>query len=237
VEKRKNRGIRAEVEVVASAMRTAAEFNHLYASPDPWQISRSRFRDRVMRRSIAPFVAGKSVLELGCGEGHLSEVVFCGAREIKGVDISEVAIARASALNLPNARFQNSDFLSVSFRDYDVIAAIECLYYLTADEQDAFFAKALSEHAGKILILSAPIIGSNQHRRYFTHSDLMATFKRYGVELIESHNLNVYRQTPRAPAIIRNAAAALVRLPLGDRLLDLVPEGLIYQRLYIIRMM
>jgi hypothetical protein len=44
-------------------MRTKEEFNQLYASPDPW--------GRALARCVRPFVANKTVLELGCGEGHL----------------------------------------------------------------------------------------------------------------------------------------------------------------------
>ena len=106
-------------------MRTAADFNLYYATPDPWHISHAQFRDKVLRRRLKPFVRDKSVLELGCGEGHLTHAVFGKARSIVGIDISDVAIARAKSLNLPNARFESGDFLKVSFEGYDVIAALE----------------------------------------------------------------------------------------------------------------
>ena len=57
-------------------MRTAADFNLYYAAPDPWHISHARFRDKVLRRCLKPFIRKKSVLELGCGEGHLTQTVF-----------------------------------------------------------------------------------------------------------------------------------------------------------------
>jgi cyclopropane fatty-acyl-phospholipid synthase-like methyltransferase len=213
-------------------MRTATDFNTFYATPDPWQISRASFRDKVLRQLVTKLVAGKSVLELGCGEGHLTQAIFGGAARVTGIDLSGVAIDRARARAIPNATFMAADFLSVPFKGFDVIAAIECLYYLTPEDQVAFFEKAAREHRGKLLILSGPIIGRNEHRKYFTHSDLLETFKRHGAELVEHHNLNVYRRGTAA-----NVAAVLVRLPFGDRLLDLLPESLIYQRCYIIRMM
>src|SRR5450432_429386 len=110
-------------------MRTAADFNQFYAAEhDPWHISRARFRDKGLRRSISKFVIGKSVLELGCGEGHLTQSIFSETRMVTGVDIREIAIERAKARNIQNARFENSDFLKISFDGYDVITAIECLY-------------------------------------------------------------------------------------------------------------
>ena len=84
-------------------MRTAEDFNLYYATPDPWRVARSRFRDRVLRRCIGKFIRNKSVLELGCGEGHLTRTIFGRARSVVGIDISDVAIARAKSLNLPNA--------------------------------------------------------------------------------------------------------------------------------------
>lgn len=96
-------------------MRTAADFNHYYATPDPWHISHANFRDKVLRRRLKPFVRGKSVLEFGGGEGHLTHAVFGKARPIVGIDISDVAIARAKSLNLPSARFESVIFYR---RDY-----------------------------------------------------------------------------------------------------------------------
>ena len=122
-------------------MRTAEEFNLYYATPDPWRISHARLRDTVLRRRLTPFIRGKSVLEVGCGEGHLTQTVFSKARSVVGVDISDVAIARARSLRLRNARFEIGDFLETSFEGYDVIAAIECIYYLSHQEQGAFFKK------------------------------------------------------------------------------------------------
>ena len=139
---------------------------------------------------------------------------------VTGVDISDIAIERAKARNIQNARFENSDFLNISFDGYDVITAIECLYYLAPEDQEVFFEKVAREHGGKIMILSGPIIG------------LLETFARYGMDVIEFHNLNVYRTT-----LLANIPAILVRLPLGNWLLEYLPSSMVYQRCYIIRIM
>lgn len=208
-----------------SKMRTAAEFNQFYAFPDPWRISRASFRDKVLRRCVSKHVAGRSVLELGCGEGHLTQSIFNVARSVKGIDISDVAIERAKARNLANAHFEDSDFLRTSFAGFDVIAALECIYYLTPDDQEAFFDKVAREHRG-LLIFSSPIIGKNEHRKYFTHEALMETFARHRLSVIKFHNLNIYR-----------GYAAKILTRLCSRLLDYMPTQMIYQRCYITRMM
>ena len=92
-------------------MRTASDFDAYYANVDPWRISGARSRDNALRRSVARFVTGKRVLELGCGEGHLTQALFFDAASVKGIDISGVAIGRATAKRLPNATFENLDFL------------------------------------------------------------------------------------------------------------------------------
>ncbi len=133
----------------------------------------------MLSRIIGPYVAGKTVLELGCGEGHLTASIFRDAQSVKGIDISPIAISRA-------------------ITGYDVIAAIECLYYLSPSEQEAFFSKMASEHAGKLFVLSGPIIGSNEYRTYFTDGGIRETFARHGLSLIEGRN--ELHPVPKTPA-------------------------------------
>jgi len=208
-------------------VRTAEDFNNFYATPDPWRISRAPFRDKVLRRCLTPFIRKKSVLELGCGEGHLTEVVFNKARSVVGVDISDVAIARAKSLNLRNARFESDDLLRTSFEGYDIIAAIECIYYLSLQERGVFLEKIVQEHSGKLLLLSGPIV---DYRRYFSHKRLMYEVTTLGFTLVKSYNLSVYWH-PFSSRVIGN----LLKLPLGHTLLGWLPEPMIYQRLYAIR--
>ena len=208
-------------------MRTAEDFNRYYATPDPWGVSRATFRDSVLRRRLTRFIRNKSVLELGCGEGHLTQAIFHRARSVTAVDISDVAIARAKALNLRNAKFETADLLETPFGGYDVIAAIECIYYLSHEEQGAFLEKVAREHSGKLLWLSGPII---DYQRYFGHRRLMLEFKTLGFTVVRFYNLSVYWH-PLSSRIVGN----LLKLPLGYRLLDRLPERMIYQRLYALR--
>lgn len=211
-------------------MRTARDFDELYLQADPWRISGAWYRDKVLRRCIGPFVVGKSVLELGCGEGHLTQAVFDKARSVTGVDISDLAITRAKALNLPNATFESGDFLGTSFEGNDVITALECVYYLSAAEQDEFFVKVAREHPRKLLIISGPIIGETRYRRYFTHAEMAETFRRYGFSMLRYCDLSV-----QPTGVLRTAVAVLLRLPFCLWLMDWLPEALVYQRAYIVR--
>jgi SAM-dependent methyltransferase len=217
--------------LAGAVVRSADDFDAYYKSPDPWGIGNASRRDKALVKIVGPYVTGKTVLELGCGEGHLTASIFRRAASIRGVDISPTAISRATALSLPNASFQVSDFLNVSFNGYDVIAAIECLYYLAPEEQEVFFQKLASEAPGKVFIISGPIIGSNEYRTYFTDSGLRATFARYGLTVIESRNLNAYRKAGLGATL----AAAAIRLPFGSVIVPQLPDGWVYQRCYVAR--
>ena len=144
-----------------------------------------------------------------------------------GIDISDVAIARAQSLDLPNARFENADLLQISYKGYEVIAAIECIHYLSHPEQGAFLEKVASEHAGKLLLLSGPIV---DYTRHFSHRRLMHEFTSLGFSVVKSYNLSVYWHPPSSRIV-----ANLVKLPLGYTVLDWLPEEMIYQRLYVLR--
>jgi 2-polyprenyl-3-methyl-5-hydroxy-6-metoxy-1,4-benzoquinol methylase len=180
-----------------------------------------------LRRCLKQFIRDRFVLELGCGEGHLTEAVFSRARSVVGVDISDVAIARAQSLELPNARFENADLLQISYKGYEVIAAIECIHYLSHPEQGAFLEKVANEHAGKMLLLSGPIV---DYTHYFSHRRLMLEFTTLGFSLVKSCNLSVYWHPPSSRII-----AHLIKLPFGHLVLDWLPEAMIYQRLYVLR--
>jgi 2-polyprenyl-3-methyl-5-hydroxy-6-metoxy-1,4-benzoquinol methylase len=206
-------------------MRTATDFDRFYSeSADPWKLSHAGFRDRALRRAISAHVTGKTVLELGSGEGHLTSTVFERARRVTGIDISSVAVDRARLRSLPNAEFVVSDFLSVPLSGYDVITAIECLYYLSSPEQDLFIDKIGRQHGG-LLIVSAPIIGG----RYYTHDLLLNLFRRHRFGLVQWRNLALYWNTP-----LRRAAAAGIKLiPWGQHFLDAIPDRFVYQRCYL----
>jgi hypothetical protein len=146
---------------------------------------------------------------------------------VVGIDISDVAIARAKSLNLSNARFESADFLQASFEGYDVIAALECVYYLSLEEQGALLKKVAEEHPGKIFLLSGPIV---DYRRHFSHKRLMHEFTTLGFTPLKFYNLSVYWHPPSSRII-----ANLIKLPLGYTLLDWIPESMIYQRLYALR--
>jgi SAM-dependent methyltransferase len=211
-------------------MRTAADFDSFYATSDPWGVTRANVQIANLRRHLSPIVSGQSVLDVGCGEGFLTEAVLGSAKSIMGIDISSVAIDRARARSLNNAHFEQSDFLDCSFSGYDLISALECLYYLRPGELGRFFDKVANQHAGKLLVLSGPIIGEVGRNKYFNHKRMLRVFNAFGFSLLGFHNLTVYWH-PFPKRIVSN----VVKFPFGHYAVDWLPDFLIYQRLYIVR--
>jgi hypothetical protein len=90
-------------------LRSAHDFDSYYRSPDPWKIDRASRRDRTLARIVGPYVAGKAVLELGCGEGHLTATTF------RGIDISPVRYPGRPPFRFRMLRFKRQIFLMSVF--------------------------------------------------------------------------------------------------------------------------
>ena len=127
----------------------------------------SRWFNRVFRKAIfaryeiamreSGDVAGKSILDIGCGSGVYSiELARRGARRVLGLDFSEpmLAIARRSAesAGLSGAiDFQRGEFLAHDFgaETFDVSIAMGVFDYL--EEAQPFLTKMARLTRGKLL--------------------------------------------------------------------------------------
>jgi predicted TPR repeat methyltransferase len=90
--------------------------------------------NRILREVlIAPAAQVESILEIGCGEGHQSEHLAQLCRQLTGIDVVAIAIARASA-HLPGVELIAGDLHAQpwieSGRTFDIVTACEVLYYL-----------------------------------------------------------------------------------------------------------
>jgi len=118
-------------------------FERLYRRPDPWHYKTSAYEQGKQDRALALLaLAGESTreraLEVGCSEGAFTEKLATRAiaRQVVGVDISSLAIARAKERC---ARFANVTFLQGNILEsapegrFDLIFVMEILYYLGRD--------------------------------------------------------------------------------------------------------
>jgi 2-polyprenyl-3-methyl-5-hydroxy-6-metoxy-1,4-benzoquinol methylase len=85
-------------------------------------------------RSISP---GGSMLDIGCGDGHLfSWVCHDKIRRYVGIDLSSVAIEKAREHAVNQARFEVADAATLSPDSrFDIIVFNEMLYYMNNPEQ------------------------------------------------------------------------------------------------------
>jgi len=105
-----------------------------------------RFRLATAARLLAPHLAGRRVVELGCGSGLLAErLLMLGAASYEGYDLSDVAIARAQLRAAASPRREHMRFAVAAITDLPpqgtaVVVSLGLIEWLTAAELDHLFA-------------------------------------------------------------------------------------------------
>jgi 2-polyprenyl-3-methyl-5-hydroxy-6-metoxy-1,4-benzoquinol methylase len=149
-----------------------------------------RNRIRLACETLQPIVAGKRVVEIGCGSGFLAEqLINAGAIHYTGFDISQKAIDEATRRHTKMISSGIVQFHAISIDDMpilstDVVFSLGLLDWLTDDEivtlfhksGDALYLHAIAERTLSIqrLIHKAYVYLSYGHRtgsyvpRYFT---------------------------------------------------------------------
>jgi len=89
----------------------------------------------MLLQMIAPDTwQGKTVLEIGCGEGHLASMIhYAGATSVRGVDYSKSAIKKATTYyNKPDLTFKEHDipYVNSKYEPQDVIVMQGVLEHL-----------------------------------------------------------------------------------------------------------
>jgi SAM-dependent methyltransferase len=103
---------------------------------------RLRFARAIAALRRLPSHAPLRVLDAGCGEGILAQEVAERRPNwfVLGVDVNEELLerarARTRAIGLPNAAFRRADLTEgLDSAEFDVVAAIQCLEEIAADER------------------------------------------------------------------------------------------------------
>jgi len=109
------------------------------------------FVNKMEIETLAPFIKGKKVLEVGCGTGIILNEVSKLAREAVGIDVSPkmLGVAKKKGLNVKEASAENLPFPDKSF---DVVYSFKVLAHVQGIE------KALAEiervaKPGAVLVL------------------------------------------------------------------------------------
>ncbi|MEG0002860.1 MAG: methyltransferase domain-containing protein [Comamonas sp.] len=114
------------------------------------------------RYAIAtPFVQGKKVLDIACGEGYGSHLLKqAGAKQVVGVDVSDEAVNRAKkSFSAPGVEFMATDAASVErefpLEYFDVVVSCETIEHI---QDPARYLQSLKNVAKKdaVFIISCP---------------------------------------------------------------------------------
>jgi 2-polyprenyl-3-methyl-5-hydroxy-6-metoxy-1,4-benzoquinol methylase len=221
-------------------MWTTSDAEQFYQVRDPWQVqSRSpnnKRRENVIQ-SLSNLLQDKNVIELGCGEGHLSQMLARSCKRLLGLDISQTAINRAQERHIANASFIAGSMTDMAFYgSFDVAVVIEALYYLSAADQSTVLSAIKKMRA--TLIISAPIIGSNEHRIYYTKTELISLLTSHGFKVEQQRVLSLYWEVKAIDRIaIQSFKLLYLVLPaaLMDPIYERLPERWAYQMLFVCR--
>lgn len=88
--------------------------------------------DQVLAKHRVP-VAGREVLDAGCGSGYFVEHYLERGGHVTGVDLTDVAVERLGA-RFPEARFQVGDLSTWRpDRQYDLVSCFDVLFHIVDD--------------------------------------------------------------------------------------------------------
>ena len=112
--------------------------------------------------TILPFVIGKDVLDIACGEGYGTFLLSSNASEVIGVDISQECIEHASkryAQLSEKIRFIEGAMQAIPLADesVDVVVSFESLEHISSDDQTRFIREVGRVlRPGGLLFVSTP---------------------------------------------------------------------------------
>lgn len=117
-----------------------------------------REHDLLMKKS-ASLVVGDSMLDVGCGLGHLYEYVTKLKPDIEylGLDQSADILERARA-RYPSAKFKRGNIYNMNLPKFDTVACLDMLHHQPALDQAV---PILLKHTRRVLIITVWI-----HERY-----------------------------------------------------------------------
>jgi 2-polyprenyl-3-methyl-5-hydroxy-6-metoxy-1,4-benzoquinol methylase len=159
------------------------EFEQFYNKADPWNIKDDDEEYKKAERILSLMVTDNSTdidkfdkgIDLGCGEGHFTNLYADRCQEMIGCDLSGSAVKRAQERYGENVSFFQWDLLDCFPEkingQFDLVLCNEVLYYIEPENYDS-----LTRNIYSLMRPDGSIIISVGH--YFTISDIEKLFDR-----------------------------------------------------------
>jgi SAM-dependent methyltransferase len=132
---------------------------------DPWGFEADAYNDRRFDRivDLIERVPHRSVLDVGCAEGHLTRRLCAVAERVVGVDASPTAASRARRA-APAAEIHHATLEDVAFDEmFDVVVCSEMIYY----PRDPVGAVSKLNGLGQFIVLTYTSYESDRLDRMF----------------------------------------------------------------------
>ena len=183
--------------------------------------------DRALREAGAA-VAGRTVLDVGCGTGFFTAYYLDHGARVTGLDIAPVAIERLAARH-PEARFLLADVSEAEIAGhFDLVNAFDVLYHITDDARWERAVRHLAQAVapGGLLLVTdtfaalGGLAAHNQSRPLARYQELLAAAglvpgRLYPTHVLLNRELGPLRFVNRAPGLLLLADRALLALGAG----------------------
>ena len=210
---------------------------HSGERPLPWGVN--YLRHLVNYRFLMPFVAGRRVLDVGCGSGYGAALLGQGAAEVTGVDLSEESVRYAKAhFASGNVSFQHvaggellAHFPEGSFTAVTCIMVIE---HIPRVERFVEAVARLLPPGGLFCVatnnrevLSPKDLGFHFHERELTPAETTELLAPY-FERLEFYGLFENDRIQKAEEVTTRGKALFTRVTQADllKLRRLIPQKL-----------
>jgi 2-polyprenyl-3-methyl-5-hydroxy-6-metoxy-1,4-benzoquinol methylase len=182
---------------------------------------------------IAPLVAGKSVLEAGCGEGYGSALLAHSAAHVVGLDYDDAALALArSRHRAPNLEYRTANLLQLaksSPGEFDAVVNFQVLEHLDDPAPFLRAAAACVKPGGALFLTTPNRLASVSENPYHVHEYVADELRALLVQFFDSVEVKGIVGSPRVYEFERARGAQARRIlrldPLGLR--RLLPQRLV----------
>ena len=163
----------------------ASWYDQVFATSAHYRLPANKCRYFPMWQQILPWLAGKHVLDLGCGPGQFGSLCLEAGINYRGVDFSPEAVRMAGNVTGRPELFTVDNAMTCPLGDADCIVMLEMLEHINDD-----LGCVSRVPAGLMVVLSVPFGGpSKAHVRGFSSSGEVAARYSPLVDIAEQREI------------------------------------------------